>query len=381
MTNDPALLVHRYLEGSLEEAESAEFNVRVRNDPDFRALLARMSFDEVVLRELIGPAESQPAAAPRPAPAGRWHWMATRGSVAAAAALLVAIAALLVFSGRGAGLATVVSGRLAVDGIEATRASEGSRVTVIGDKPAVVRFRDGVTAEFSPATEAVLNDGSVEVVRGIAGFTGTLRVVTPLGRVDVRGGALRTECEPDFVKLTLTGGAADFDRTGLVTSLADGASRDFRRERVGKGNKAWVEYSRRLAEARLTLLQAAAKAGGPAFSVEFDVEEKRLTWEVKFAKGTQEGELKVDAADGSIVEDDLSPEDCSALVKGIPLADAVATALREAPGSRAVSAEFKIRQNRLIARTVVVAGERLLRITVDGLTGDVIDRCVEDDDD
>ena len=382
MTNDPALLVHRYLEGSLETAEILEFNERVRADSEFRALLARMSFDEVALRELIGPAEARPVPAPVQASAGRWHWMATRGSVAAAAVLLVGIVALLVFSTREPAFVTVASGRVLVDGVETSRFMEGARITVVGDEPAMLRFPEGSTADLEPKTEAVLRRGSVELCDGVGRFKGALSVLTPFGISRSRQASFRAESRPDHVDFEVSSGSLEIDRGGLRSTIGAGGRRLLHRENTGAANKDWVKLDRLLGVARMTLAEAISRAerdGALAVKAELEDEKGLAAIAMDLSTGARSVEVTLNAVNGDVLENDLESEDLSALASGIRLSDAIKTAVADTPG-KVVKAEFKFQKERLIARVKIIVGERLLRVLLDGRTGAVIDRQVDEVD-
>ncbi len=115
MSTDAELLIHRYLEESLDGDEIREFNERVKTEPAFRSLLARMSYDAVVLRDLLLSADPE-AVAPQapPAPGRSWGVLMP---LSAAAAVLVGIAVLL-FANRApatgflSGRVDAVNGRL-----------------------------------------------------------------------------------------------------------------------------------------------------------------------------------------------------------------------------------------------------------------------------
>lgn len=83
---DWALLAHRHLDGSLDDEEARALSERLAVDPALVRLLSEMAFDQAQLRE------SMQGARPAEKETPRW----SRGSLLAAASILVAVAVALV---------------------------------------------------------------------------------------------------------------------------------------------------------------------------------------------------------------------------------------------------------------------------------------------
>lgn len=90
---DGDLLIHRHLEGDLGEEEARALSERVAADPAFRRRLAEMAYDQAQLRDVLETEKAVEtgacpiAAAPPAREPSRW----SRGSLAAAASILVAV--------------------------------------------------------------------------------------------------------------------------------------------------------------------------------------------------------------------------------------------------------------------------------------------------
>ncbi len=99
MSEDLDKLLHGYLEGALSEGEARLLNERLKSDAGARGRLAEMAFDTVQLPDVLG-AAGEGAAGGRAARALR-TWLAGPGSSLAAAAVIVAAvgAALLFWPG------------------------------------------------------------------------------------------------------------------------------------------------------------------------------------------------------------------------------------------------------------------------------------------
>lgn len=88
---DWPLILHRHLEGSLEDDDARALEERLTTDPALCRLLAELATDQAQLREMLE--GERPATEPAPA---RW----SRGSLAAAASILIAVAVALVIGLR-----------------------------------------------------------------------------------------------------------------------------------------------------------------------------------------------------------------------------------------------------------------------------------------
>lgn len=93
---DGDLLLHRHLDGTLDDGEARDLAARLRSDPALCRRLAEMAVDHVQLLESLRE-ESLPIPVARP-PRERSGW--SRGSLAAAASILIAVAIALVIGLR-----------------------------------------------------------------------------------------------------------------------------------------------------------------------------------------------------------------------------------------------------------------------------------------
>ena len=88
---DGDLLIHRHLEGTIDEDEARELSARLASDPALRRRLAEMAYDQAQLRDVLETEKavdtsSCPIEPPAREPA-RW----SRGSLVAAASILLAV--------------------------------------------------------------------------------------------------------------------------------------------------------------------------------------------------------------------------------------------------------------------------------------------------
>ncbi len=85
------LLIHRHLEGDLGEEEARALSERVAADPALRRRLAEMAFDQAQLRDVLETERAVETGACPIAPPAREPARWSRGSLAAAASILVAV--------------------------------------------------------------------------------------------------------------------------------------------------------------------------------------------------------------------------------------------------------------------------------------------------
>ena len=110
------LLLHRYLEGTLGPEEASVLNPRLKEDPAFARRLAEMSIDVVQMRDL-GAGEIVEPVQGEAEPRRRRSW--PKGSVAAAAAILLAVlVALMARTFQGDGTQTSPQSESALQGTE-----------------------------------------------------------------------------------------------------------------------------------------------------------------------------------------------------------------------------------------------------------------------
>ncbi len=347
---DPALLIHRYLEGLLDAEEGREFNARVKAEPEFRALLARMSYDVAALRNLLA-SEAAPASlhGPRSAVSGlRFAW-----PVAAAAAVLIGIVAMVLFSGTPATGPTVISGK--------TETVNGRMVV---KETAVIRFLDGATAELESSTEAVIHSKGVDLQRGGGRFRGAVRV-SALGAI-VSGGEFKVVIHADSL---IINGDVEIDRGGLRTRST--GEKIVAREKRGAEHREWVRHDRELRQASITLeraIEIATRKGGAAVEAKLEEDEGKIVFEVKLAGGEK---VEIDAVSGE--EIDRDPEKTSA-APAITLANAIEIALRDVPGK---AVEVDVEKDAI--EVLIVWGDRLVWVKIDSKSGAVVDRGIEED--
>lgn len=205
-------LIQSYLDGCCLPAELAELASLLVDDPQVADAFARASrFEGLLDQHLVErraesdllvevlSAKSATSNRNRPAPAGRFPSASFLWRGLTAAVLLIAAGGSIWWkrtdSTNDSGH-QVVSGRVLVNGVEASIIPDGSQVEVLGAAAATIRLSDGSAAQLSPATAAVIRDGSagpvVELDHGSGKFRSqnpghSLRVDTPAGVVLGRG--------------------------------------------------------------------------------------------------------------------------------------------------------------------------------------------------
>lgn len=387
MKEDLSVLIHRYLEGLLDEAETREFNELVRTNSAFRGQLARAAYDHSNLRELMKSEFDAADARPASPPHRRFDRRVILPLAAAAVLLLAVVVTLVDRTGRD--FATVNGGRVTVDGLDSNRLRPDARIVVTGGDSAEFRLRDGSTAELSPGSELVLkSDDTIELARGTARFKiagGSRRIVTPLAALTTAKSTFyvelrvsRTGSTPYALYVSVMDGGVEVEEGPKRIALAAGASRLVTR---GGGETA---YDALLRDARVTLVEAlelaaeGSKAALP-YHADLETESGRVIFAVDLVVGGRTLEVKIDARDGKILKrknEDDEDEPCVE-PSSIPLARAVTLALEEVPG-RAVEAEFKRVLGQVRVDVTIVQDGQVKRVRLDGRTGEVEN--IRDDD-
>lgn len=354
MSADPSILIHKYFEGLLEGAEAEEFNARVRLQPDFRALLARMSYDEAAMRTLVD-AAARPVAASVRLPI--WKRVGPRIPVAAAAAVLLGIVVLVLTRSDRGPVATLASGKLI--GADTSRLSAGQKVTVAGDKPAVIRFNGGGIAELDPGTEAIVRNASVELLRGDGRFTDGLRVHTTNAEAQGDGASYRAGWrQGNALFIAVTNGTVRADVRGKRLDIEARNARIVGRE----------SGSVTLAEA----IECASIRGGSAIALEATREGDRFA--IEFAIGTKGLEVYVDVNTGRITGEKDEDENTLAVAAAvvIPLRQAIGVALRAVPGEAVEASMEHNRKGEIRIEVKVLSGSQVIEVHVDGRTGELV---------
>jgi uncharacterized membrane protein YkoI len=121
-------------------------------------------------------------------------------------------------------------------------------------------------------------------------------------------------------------------------------------------------------------LDAALQKGtGVPVKVELGDEDGKVTWTVVFASGRKSREIDIDAATGTVLEDQLEEGDVSAVAAAlkVSLRSAVEKALASVPG-RPVEAEAEFRKGRLVVEVTILHEGELREIRVDGESGELL---------
>jgi uncharacterized membrane protein YkoI len=140
------------------------------------------------------------------------------------------------------------------------------------------------------------------------------------------------------------------------------------------------DWSSLLAQPRLSLGEAIAKGlstagAGVPFKAELELDRGRLVYAIDIAQQTKTCCVVLDVVTGTVVEQELDDENRHDLVSAckVTLTDAIAAALRAAPGSKPLLAMMRLREGKpVVDVTVFAAAPQTL--LVDGITGTVAGR-------
>jgi ferric-dicitrate binding protein FerR (iron transport regulator) len=235
-------LLERYQSGEATPDDLAALEKLLRGDPEKRRRFVDRTFLEVQLHTVCaGILPMKSVAAPPAARSRRFRL----GVLAAAAVLLLATAAFLLFSpGRKQGPSSeVVTGRVRVDGVAVERIPEGARFEVASDTAVVVRLPDGSRAELDASSQGTIRAARViELANGggifqVAHGEGQFRVETPVGTVTALGTEFSVKLRPQkttagarnrpILAVKVTAGTVEVVVAGNRHLLSAGTSGDF----------------------------------------------------------------------------------------------------------------------------------------------------------
>ena len=353
-------LLQLWQDGDATDAQLAELETSLRNDPELRKALVGSVLLEA---DLYARYAGAPAAQVRPS--RRWFFEA-------AAALLI-----------------VAASAFAVGKLLLKEAPQPFDVRTLA--PASFALKDGSSLVLDAGSAGLLrsDDDLLELDRGsgsfkIDGRTQPFRISTPGGSVSSLGGEFSLSLRPLGMKaprdagnrpelrIQVSAGRVDVDSWGYRETVLAGDRRTF-----GPASSA-RNFARLLEGASVTMAEAidraTAKSSGTALRARLEDEDGKICFAVELARGAETVEVDLDAKTGDVADQDTEASDRSRLAAalGITLKSAVEKALQAVPG-RAVEAEFELEGRKVLAEIKILTGSGEVReVNVDGVTGEIL---------
>ena len=160
---------------------------------------------------------------------------------------------------------------------------------------------------------------------------------------------------------------------------------------------ACAEGAKALAQAKVTLGQALETAlkegkGAKPFKADLEIEKGKAIFDIELLEGDKGPEMEIDALDGKVLKFESVAEQAKehaeegeqeearerAAAKALPLAkitlaQAVETAVAQAPAGKAYRAEFKPEDGAPRYEVQMIAGDKCMEVAIDGVSGKVLE--------